>query len=116
MLLATFPLSGTGVTESLALDHAPFTRMTPFGSFAAGSMLLEKSPPLLDAVCGLPAWAPTNDEAAKTIMNKQQSRERIFLLRILRPETSWRDTYVSRQKRAKQTTATGGNPATAAAG
>ena len=28
----TFPASGTGVTESLALDQAPLTRMTSLGT------------------------------------------------------------------------------------
>src|SRR5260370_37302197 len=56
MLLATFPLSGTGVTESLALDQAPFTRMTPFGTPAPGWMVLEKSPPFLGTFCGLALW------------------------------------------------------------
>ena len=41
--------SRTAVTESLALDHAPFTRMTPLGTLI--STLLETSPRPLERLC-----------------------------------------------------------------
>src|SRR5437660_3746947 len=48
IFLARSVVSGSGVTESLALDHAPFTIIVSFGTTFAGSGLvtLEKSPPL----------------------------------------------------------------------
>src|SRR5579863_7424293 len=39
------PPSGIGVILSLALDHAPLTRMTPEGTLTGGVFALEKSPP-----------------------------------------------------------------------
>ena len=41
-LLVTFPSSGRGVTESLALDQAPFTKMTPVGTFVSECESLER--------------------------------------------------------------------------
>jgi hypothetical protein len=43
--------SGTGVAESLALDHAPFTKITPAGTFV-GVLVFETSPPLSAGFCG----------------------------------------------------------------
>src|ERR1700728_1153405 len=39
------PPSGIGVVLSLALDHAPLTRMTPEGTLTGGVFAFEKSPP-----------------------------------------------------------------------
>src|SRR5437660_5573400 len=53
-LLVTELLSGTGVVESLALDHAPLTIIVSFGTTFLGLGLVtsEKSPPLLWPDCG----------------------------------------------------------------
>src|SRR5215469_8041482 len=49
--------SGTGVIESLALDHAPFTKITPVGTFVGGCVVFEKSPPLSAGFFGCVSWA-----------------------------------------------------------
>src|SRR5579859_5155183 len=53
-LLVTAPPSGTGVVESLALDHAPLTMILSFGTTFLGSGLVtsEKSPPFFWPDCG----------------------------------------------------------------
>src|SRR5579863_2330922 len=63
-----------GVTVSLALDHAPFTRMTPFGTFVPDCTLSEKSPPFLGGLCGLAAWPQANnDTKKKTAVTKRKN-------------------------------------------
>ena len=80
-LLTTLPPSGTGVTESLALDHAPFTRITPSGTLFKGCTLSEKSPPFLGAF-GLALWpkASNDTDTAETI-KERKNPECITLLR-----------------------------------
>src|SRR5438045_1749488 len=58
-LLVVVLASGTGVVESLALDHAPLTMIVSLGTTFLGSGLVtsEKSPPLLWPGCGA-GWAP----------------------------------------------------------
>src|SRR5258708_32355608 len=73
----TVPLSGTGVTESLALDQAPLTRMNPVGTFVAGCRLLEKSPPFFGSFCGRVSW-PQPGKDKRTIKNRKNP-QRIFL-------------------------------------
>src|SRR5882724_8153475 len=88
-----FPPSGKGVTLSLALDQAPFTRMTPAGTFcwSVGCVLLEKSPPLWGLLCA-PALLPqANDKASKMITaTKRKDLQCMVLLRhpkAIRPIT-----------------------------
>jgi hypothetical protein len=68
----TFPSSGRGVTESLALDQAPFTRM-PGGTFVPVEVLLEKSPPFLALLgaSGLPLWHQAGISANNTRMSRE---------------------------------------------
>ena len=75
--MITLPPSGTGVTESLALGQAPFTRMTPSGTLASGCMgcaLLEKSPPLLGTLC--PQTIDGNSRM--TTIRRRENPERTF--------------------------------------
>src|SRR5271169_2136797 len=73
-LLVTLPPSGRGVTESLALDQAPLTRMS-----GSGDRML----------CGSVFWPEANDEDndndkndmdPTTTANHPKNREYIFLL------------------------------------
>src|SRR5271163_4092428 len=59
------PASGRGVPESLALDHAPLTRMTPVGSFFA-FVFCEKSPPLGGAACERADCAKASNQRNET--------------------------------------------------
>jgi hypothetical protein len=102
-LLITFPPSGRGVTESLALDQAPFTKMTPDGTFVSGCKVLEKSPPFLGALCGLAPWPQADDDIDKARTSKEhENREHIFVLRIQairagEPEESVADHFLNRE-------------------
>src|SRR6476646_395082 len=51
-LLVTVPPSGSGVAVSLALDHAPLTRIVSLGTIPSGLgwVMVEKSPPFLEGV------------------------------------------------------------------
>src|SRR5208283_2397334 len=78
--------SGKGVTESLALAHAPLTRMTPAGTLFPGSTLFEKSPPFPGSACALSpcAHAGGNAQSAGAISHQapskhRRNRESIFL-------------------------------------
>jgi hypothetical protein len=86
--LVTLPPSGTGVTESLALDHAPFTRITPAGTFVAdGETLVEKSPPFLGTACGLESWLQvSNGSAAASAIMESRNRKGMLLLGKLRAQ------------------------------
>src|ERR1700691_1375811 len=117
-LLVTFPPSGTGVTESLARDRAPFTRITPVGTFDPGWTTSEKSPPFLGAFCGLSPCAQAGEvtERARAI-KEHKNRKRILIPRtrvafdqrpgelgcesIFEIGKSWRDTLMSRQDSPK---------------
>src|SRR6185369_17852503 len=48
-LLVNTAVSGSGFVESLALDHAPLTRMVSLGTISSGLrwVMVEKSPPFL---------------------------------------------------------------------
>src|SRR6266851_1498762 len=114
-LLVTLPPSGSGVTESLALDQAPLTRITPAGTLFAGCTLSEKSPPFWAACCGRALWPQASNDTNKArTADEHQRREGIFTPsnsqqvsagnpgetvadRFLTGK-SWRDTFVSRQK------------------
>src|ERR1700676_2056104 len=77
MRSVTPPLSGTGVVESLALDHAPLTIITSVGSLVA-SGFWEKSPPL-----GGIAWARAKDGEKRTRRSRIRGRaERMFTLEM----------------------------------
>src|ERR1700721_1668620 len=82
--LVTLPSSGTGVTESLALDHAPFTRMTPVGTFVSGCRLFEKSPPFFGASCAQALWPdPSKRKNKPKTTKKRDNSEPILLLPTL---------------------------------
>src|SRR5258708_12447431 len=72
------PPSGTGVVESLALAHAPFTMMTPVGTFccSVGLVLVEKSPPFWAAL--RPTAANATRKARTT--EQRENPQRIWLL------------------------------------
>jgi hypothetical protein len=75
-LFVTLPPSGIVVTVSLALDQAPFTKMTPVGTFVSGSVTVEKSPPLLGELGGCVFWPETNDDAKQMMpIRKHENRE-----------------------------------------
>src|SRR5258706_397236 len=109
MLSVTLPPSGRGVTLSLALDHAPFTKMTPSGTLVCGCVLLEKSPPFRGALCCPLVWPHASNDTDQAATNeKRRNPECISLLRTLLsvahhfPTLSnfgrnWRDTFMSRQ-------------------
>src|ERR1700733_9380676 len=63
--LLTVPLSGSGVTESLALDHAPFTRMTPVGTLIMGWVRLAESSPFLGTLCDSALWPHAGDNGSQ---------------------------------------------------
>src|SRR5579863_793311 len=77
MLLVTLPPSGTGVTESLALDHAPLTRITPVGTLFSDCGFSEKSPPFLGGTGGFSAWLHTASDEPITI-TEHNKLERIM--------------------------------------
>src|SRR5260370_383200 len=60
-LLVMVLASGTGVVESLALDHAPLTRIVSLGTTFLGWGLVtsEKSPPPLLWPGWAPGWEPS---------------------------------------------------------
>src|SRR5258708_17858528 len=121
MLLAMVPPSGRVVVESVALVHAPFTMMTPVGTFCCSVVLVlvEKSAPFRAARRPTAANAPRKARTTEQHENPQ----RIWLLwsyhhpcnsqanarnRYAEPiarhsttfaayEKDWRDTFVSRQ-------------------
>src|ERR1700730_15022609 len=77
-----FPSSGSGVTESLALDQAPFTRMASVGTFVLGCMLLEKSPPLFGLFCRPAPWPHASSDTDKAVTTKKRKHpEGMSLLR-----------------------------------
>ncbi|MGD0506776.1 MAG: hypothetical protein ABSA27_03200 [Terriglobales bacterium] len=71
--------------ESLALDHAPFARMSPSGTFVSVCVLLGESRPYCGLLSGPVPWPQDNDNSdmdpARTI-NKRKNREYIFLLEV----------------------------------
>src|SRR5579871_5005237 len=73
--------SGTGVIASLALDQAPFTRMTSVGTFVCESVVLEKSPPSTGTVA--PRWfcpKASNDVDKARTYSKHGSPKRIIFV------------------------------------
>src|SRR5882672_2453592 len=85
------PPSGSGVTESLALDQAPLTRMTPVGTFVLVCALLETLPPLLETFCGpAPSLQGGIDTDKARTTEQRQNPVCIFLLesdQLLSPVT-----------------------------
>src|SRR5208282_930124 len=86
-VLVTIPPSGSGVTESLALDQAPLTRMSASGDSAWRCVLLDESPPFGGILCSSVSWPQENDtdndnndmDPIRTT-NKLKNREYILLL------------------------------------
>src|SRR5580658_1257094 len=76
---ATVPPSGTGVTESLALGEAPFTRISSVGILVIDPLLGDSA--LLGMLSGFGA-CPSIDNTEMTTTNKYKNRELIFILRI----------------------------------
>jgi len=74
MLSVTLLPSGTGVKESLALDHAPFTRRTSVGTFVGGLRVLEKSPPLAGGLTGRELWLEADSDRHNAMTQLETAR------------------------------------------
>src|SRR5580704_7382304 len=93
-------LSGSGVNESLALAHAPFTKITPSGTFVTACVLLEKSPPFFVPSCPSAHWQTNdnNDTDQTTTPTKSTNRLRMSLLQSGRQSAR----FITRKRPARR--------------